>query len=51
MDKYYCSNCLKDFTQKSHYIAHINKKNSCITPNSLNFGTLNYFYLYNHELV
>ena len=30
MVKYSCTNCLKDFTQKSHYITHINKKNQCI---------------------
>jgi predicted RNA methylase len=29
MVKYSCTNCLKDFTQKSHYIAHLNKKNPC----------------------
>jgi len=30
MGKYICSTCLKEFTQKSHYDKHINKKNPCI---------------------
>ena len=30
MVKYGCTECLKDFTQKSHYTTHINKKNKCI---------------------
>lgn len=30
MVKYNCSTCLKNFTQKSHYATHANKKNPCI---------------------
>ena len=30
MVNYSCSNCLKDFTQKSHYTTHLNKKIPCI---------------------
>lgn len=29
MTNYTCERCLKDFTQKSHYDKHINKKNPC----------------------
>jgi len=29
MSNYTCERCLKDFTQKSHYDKHINKKNPC----------------------
>ena len=29
MPEYNCERCLKDFTQKSHYDKHINKKNPC----------------------
>jgi len=29
MVKYICTKCLKEFAQKSHYDAHINKKNPC----------------------
>lgn len=29
MVKYSCSKCLKEFSQKSHYLAHLNKKNPC----------------------
>lgn len=30
MSKYCCNNCGKDFKQKSHYTAHLNKKNPCL---------------------
>ncbi len=29
MPKYTCERCLKEFSQKSHYDKHLNKKNSC----------------------
>jgi len=30
MSKYSCDKCGKDFKQKSHYTAHLNKKNPCL---------------------
>jgi DNA (cytosine-5)-methyltransferase 1 len=37
MVKHFCNKCGKEFSQKSHYNAHINKKNPCIYINdSLN---------------
>ena len=30
MVKYNCDKCGKEFTQKSHYTKHINKKNPCV---------------------
>jgi len=30
MVEYYCEKCGKKFSQKSHYNAHLNKKNPCV---------------------
>ena len=35
MGKYNCEKCGKEFTQKSHYTAHINKKNPCIIDSKI----------------
>jgi DNA (cytosine-5)-methyltransferase 1 len=35
MGKYSCEKCGKPFKQKSHYTAHIEKKNPCVYPNIL----------------
>ena len=35
MGKYTCEKCGKDFTQKSHYTTHLNKKNPCIVESKL----------------
>ena len=35
MGKYNCEQCGKEFTQKSHYTAHINKKNPCIIDSKI----------------
>ena len=35
MGKYTCEKCGKEFNQKSHYTAHTNKKNPCITESKI----------------
>ena len=35
MVKYSCEKCGKEFTQKSHYTKHINKKNPCVTESKV----------------
>jgi DNA adenine methylase len=35
MGKYTCEKCGKEFSQKSHYTAHANKKNPCITESKI----------------
>jgi len=35
MVKYSCDKCGKDFTQKSHYIKHINRKNPCVVESKI----------------
>jgi site-specific DNA-adenine methylase len=33
MDKYTCNRCGKEFSQKFHYVLHVNTKNPCIVKN------------------
>jgi len=35
MGKYICEKCGKEFNQKSHYTAHINKKNPCVVESKI----------------
>jgi DNA adenine methylase len=35
MGKYNCEKCGKEFNQKSHYTAHINKKNPCVVESKI----------------
>jgi DNA adenine methylase len=35
MGKYNCEKCGKEFSQKSHYTAHINKKNPCVVESKI----------------
>jgi DNA adenine methylase len=35
MGKYSCEKCGKEFAQKSHYIAHMNKKNPCVVDSKI----------------
>ena len=35
MGKYTCEKCGKEFNQKSHHTAHINKKNPCIVESKM----------------
>jgi DNA adenine methylase len=35
MPKYTCEKCGKEFTQKSHYTTHINKKNPCVNESKI----------------
>jgi DNA adenine methylase len=35
MGKYTCEKCGKDFSQKSHYTVHINKKNPCVVESKI----------------
>jgi hypothetical protein len=42
MSKYSCTQCLKNFTQKSHYIVHINKIKECIQIIDLKLKKIKY---------
>lgn len=35
MGKYACEKCGKEFTQKSHYTCHLNKKNPCVVESKI----------------
>ena len=35
MGKYNCDKCGKEFTQKSHYTTHVNKKNPCVVESKI----------------
>jgi uncharacterized C2H2 Zn-finger protein len=36
MGKYTCEKCGKEFSQKSHYTSHMNKKNPCVVESKIN---------------